>query len=81
MWGAWFLASFLHQTICNRYTVRGFDDAQSLLDDRGWPVPVVDLHGRYRKVSYELFAGTQLVKPASFQTASLTLGFMLNGAY
>jgi len=42
---------------------------------------VVGLHGSYRNVSYELFAGTPLVKPASFQTVPLTLGFMLNCAY
>jgi hemolysin activation/secretion protein len=42
---------------------------------------VIGLRGSYRRVSYELFAGTPLVKPANFQTAALTLGFTLNCAY
>jgi len=70
-------------SIGSRYTVRGFDGEQSLLADRGWYVrnDLGIAHGSYRNVSYELFAGTPLVKPVSFQTVPLTLGFMLNCAY
>jgi len=42
---------------------------------------VVGLRGNYQRVSYEVFAGTPISKPDSFQTAALTLGFLLSCAY
>jgi hemolysin activation/secretion protein len=55
--------------------------SSGLLAGRRLAGAVVGVRGGYRRVNYELFAGTPLLKPTSFRSAPLTVGFTLNCAY